>query len=37
MRAKLLNNHEELVDQDNKLDNIKKLGYEANDNMRSAN
>ena len=37
IRGKLLGNHDELIDQDGKLNNIKKLGIEANDNMRNAN
>ena len=32
-----MNNQGELYDQENQLGNIKKLGYEANDNMRNAN
>lgn len=37
LREKLLNNQQELYDQENQLDNIKKLGLEANDNMKEAN
>jgi len=37
LRQKLLGNQQELYDQENQLGNIKKIGEEANQNMREAN